>query len=95
MIDGETKEPFKYFVMLAHVPELAVLLHAEVPNHVWVNIRLSEKLNLAVGNAEAVSEDSLYGHVAVVEAPTVYEGALTSLAQDVLGVEGDLAHLRK
>ena len=81
------------FVMPIRVPELAVLLHAEVPDHIGVNIRFPEKLHLAIGDAEAIGEDSLYGHIAIVEATAVYESALAALAQDVLGVEGDLAHL--
>lgn len=81
------------FVTPVRLPELAVLLHAEVPDHIGVNIRFPEKLHLAIGDAEAIGEDSLYGHVAIVEATAVYESALTALAQDVLGVEGDLAHL--
>lgn len=75
------------------LPELAILLHAEVPNNIGVNVRFPEKLHLAVGDAEAIGEDSLHGHVAIVKAAAVYEGALATLAQDVLGVEGDLAHL--
>ena len=77
------------------LPELAVLLHAEVPNHVGVNVRFPEKLHLAVGDAEAIGEDPLHGHVAIVEAAAVYEGAFAALAQDVLGVESDLAHLNE
>ena len=62
------------------VPELAILLHAEVTYDVGVNIGFPEQFHLTVGNAEAVGEDSLHGHVTIVEAAAVYERAFAPLA---------------
>lgn len=51
------------------VLELPVSLGAEVADHVWVLVRLSEQLNLSVCKAEALWENSLHGHCTVVKLP--------------------------
>lgn len=49
------------------VLELPVPLRAEVTDHVRVLVRLSQQLDLAVGETETLGEDPLDGHVAVVK----------------------------
>lgn len=49
------------------VLELPVPLGAEVADHIWVLVRLSQQLDLTVRETEALGEDPLDGHVAAVK----------------------------
>lgn len=51
------------------VLELPVPLGAEVADDVRVLVRLPQQLNFSVGEAEALGEDPLHRHAAVVEPP--------------------------
>ena len=49
------------------VSKLAILFHAKITNDVWMFVRLSQKIDLSIGDAEASRQNAFYCDVAVVK----------------------------